>query len=259
MRIRVFTTKDENGNDLVLEFRPPSQGSLNAAELIFKKTFSKCFRDGILTSVEVEKILRERGIWDDDKEREAAVLQLQIGNLEAKLKDGEEELGDEAAKAICEELVVLRTELQNHNDPIVSIAENTCESVGGEERNQFLVTQCIYHKTTGSRVYKSVEDFKSRAEEQAARDSYMETVIASLEVTMGEELPSDLSQIYSENRWLTAYSERVAEEERVKIEAEEAAKEAEAEAEVEAEADEPEPEAKPKKAKKRKKKAASKD
>jgi len=248
MRIRVFTTKGEDGNDMVLEFRPPSQGALNKAELVFKKTFSKCFRDGILTTSEVEKILRERGIWDDDKEREAAMFQLQIAKLEAKLKDGE--LEDEEAKALCEELVVLRTELMNHNEPVVSIAENTCESISGEERNQFLVTQCIYHKAAGSRVYKSVEEFKSRGEEQAARDSYMETVIASLEVTMGEELPSDLSQIYSENRWLTDYSERMAKEEQEKLEAEEA---------KETKADEQEQEVKPKKAKKKKKKAAPKD
>jgi len=203
MRDRVFTTKDKSGKDLVLEFRKPSQTVLNRAELVFKKTFSNCFREGILTSAEVEKLLRARGMWNDEKELEGSVLQIKIAELESKLDD--KSLDEAEARLIAEELVMLRSQLMAHNEPIVSVAENTCESVGNEERNQFLITQCIYHKKTGFRVYRSVEEFKNRAEEQAAADSYKEVMIASLEVIMGKELESDLSQIYSENRWLSKH------------------------------------------------------
>ncbi len=204
MKNRVFTTKTKDGADWKLEFRRPTQKTMSNAELVYRQMFSICFRRGILTNAEVEKLLRERGMWDDSKDNEALKLRLKIASAEDKL--GDEDLTQEQGEAICADLSALRIELQDHNNPVLSVAENTCESIGSEERNQFLVTESIYDAKTGTKVYKDVADFKDRADTQAAVDSYKETVIASLEVVMGEDLPSDLDQVYSENRWLAKHA-----------------------------------------------------
>jgi hypothetical protein len=51
-------------------------------------------------------------------------------------------------------------------------------------------------------VYKDLEDFRSRLDETSTIDSYREATIASLEVLIGQDLPSDLSTQYTENKWL---------------------------------------------------------
>lgn len=210
MKDRVFTTKDKDDGDWELKFRRPTQKTMSDAELVYRQMFSVCFRKGILTNAEVEKLLRERDMWDDAKDTEALTIRLKIAELEDKL---DKEVTNEEGQSLCAQIGALRMSLQSHNNPVLSVAENTCESIGSEERNQFLVTACIFDAKTGVKVYKDVADFKERADTQAAVDSYKETVIASLEVVMGEDLPSDLDQVYLENRWLAKHASDGEEEE----------------------------------------------
>jgi hypothetical protein len=55
---------------------------------------------------------------------------------------------------------------------------------------------------TGNKVFKDVDDFVSRLDEQVALDSYREAVISGLEESLDVELPSDLTSHYPENKWL---------------------------------------------------------
>jgi hypothetical protein len=96
--------------------------------------------------------------------------------------------------------------------------EHTCESIANDERNQFLTSECVFVSGTSQKVYKDVDDFKSRRNEPGAIESYREAVIAALESALGRELPSDLTTEYAENKWL---STRKLDEESVEEEPEE--------------------------------------
>ena len=197
---RIFTTKNKDDGDWVLRFKRPNQEILSEAELIYRTTFSRAFRQGILTNAEVDKVLRERGIWDEKREKEAIEFQEFIISLEERLKDPS--ISNDQGKSICEEIVKKRSELIAHNNIYTQTADNTCETMASEDRNRFFCSKCIYDNKTGLRVYDGVDDFRNRLDEQAAVDSYRETVIATLEVLMGRELPSDLTSEYAENLWL---------------------------------------------------------
>lgn len=198
---RIFKTKDKDGNDLVLKFVRPSQKVLNKADLIYRTMFSNALREGVLTSAEVDKILRARGIWDDNKEVEAAEIRAKISNLEAKLKDAS--LNNEQGEAVCKEISSVRVDLLRHNSVYTTVADNTCENMGNEARSQYLCSACVYDNKTGLKVYKDVEDFKDRLDEPTAADAYRETMISALEVAIGRDLPSDLTEEYAENKWLS--------------------------------------------------------
>lgn len=197
---RVFNTKDKDGNDLVLKFKRPSQKVLTKAELVRRTAFSNALRNGLILQEEAKKIIKERGLWNDDHEKEAENTRARIGELEKKLEDAS--LTNEQGKALCDELTKQRDELISHNMVFTSITENTCESVAGEEKNQFLAAECTYDNKTDLRVFKDVEDFKSRLDEQLTLDSYREAVIAALETVSGRDLPSDLTSEYAENKWI---------------------------------------------------------
>lgn len=144
--------------------------------------------------------MKQRGLWGSDKEEQATAMRQEIADLEGKL--GDPSLTNEQGKAVCEELTRRRDALVAHNRIITSVSDNTAESVANEERNQFLTSECVYDNKTGIRVFKDVEDFKSRLDEVAATDSYRETVISSLEAVLGTSLSSDLTEEYAENKWL---------------------------------------------------------
>lgn len=200
MKDRIFTTKDAGGEELVLVFKRPSQSILTRSELVYREKYSEAFRKGLLLNAEVVKMMKERGLWDSSKEEEADEMRDKINQLEEKLKDPG--LDNTDGQKICDELVQLRLELMNHNRMLTSVTDNTVESVANEERNQFLTAECVYNHKTGQKVYKDIEDFKSKLDEQSTIDSYRETVIASLEVVMGRDLSSDLTDEYAENKWL---------------------------------------------------------
>jgi len=201
MKDRVFKTTDKDDNELVLKLTRPSQKVLNKSDLVYRTTFSKALREGVLTSAEVDKILRDRGIWDDEKEAEAAEIRAKIVDFEAKLAD--KSLSNEQGTAICDEITKTRVELMRHNSIYTTVADNTCENMGNEARNQFLCVSCVYDNKTGLKVYKDVDDFQNRLDEASALDSYRETMISSLEVAMGRDLPSDLTEEYAERKWLS--------------------------------------------------------
>jgi len=201
MKDRIFTSKDVEGNELTLKFVRPNQAILSKAELVFRSAFSKAFRADIITNAEVEKMLRERNIWNDEQRKEANDIRVQIIDLENKLEDDNASLSNEQGLALCNEITVLRIKLMSLNSIYQTIVDNTCETIAQEARNRFLCTQCIVDNTTGLRVYKDVDDFEQRSDDVLAFDAFRETVIASLEVSAGRQLPSDLTEDYAENKW----------------------------------------------------------
>lgn len=198
--VRVFKTKDKEGNELVYEFRRPSQAIISKAELISRARYSEAFRAGVLVNKEVFKALRERGLWGDEQEEENNQLNDRISKLEEKLRDPQI-TNDEGLKLV-DELKVARLAQQEHTSIVTNVTDATCESIANEERNMFYAASCTYNKTTGQKVYKDLEDFKSRFNELSTIESYREATIASLEVLTGQDLPSDLSSRYTENKWL---------------------------------------------------------
>ncbi len=199
MQDRIFTTKNDNGEDLVLRFKRPNQLVLSKAELTYRTAFSRAFRQDIITNAEVEKLLRDRGLWDEEQQEKSEELRQKILELEEKLKDPA--LSNEDGDTICASIDILRLEVMSDNLVYQSIADNTCEAIAKESQNEFLCSECIVDNKTSTKVYKDVDDFKARMDESIAADAFRETVIAVLEARIGQSLPSNLSDEYAENKW----------------------------------------------------------
>lgn len=198
--VRVFKTTDEDGGELLYEFRRPTQAVMSKAELVRRARFSEAFRAGVVVNAEVFKLLRERGLWGDDEEAVSADFRKQIAEAESALKD--EGLSNDDGLALVAKIRELRAQLDDHQSMATQIADATCESLANEAVNMFYAASCVYNKSTGQKVYKDLEDFRARINERATIDSYREASIASLEVLIGQDLPSDLSTQYTENKWL---------------------------------------------------------
>ena len=196
---REFTVKVDEDEE-TWEFRRPNQKTLNKADLIYRAKFSEALRMGLLLNAEAIKVLKERGLWDSAQEDEERVMRDEIASLESKLEDPT--LSNKDGKDLCSNIADLRVKLSDHGSIVTSTMENTCESIANDERNQFLTAQCVHH-SGGQKVYKDVDDFKSRRAEPGAIDAYREAIISSLEVVVGRELPSDLTEEYAENKWLS--------------------------------------------------------
>ena len=198
--VRVFKTIDKDENEVIYQFKRPTQAVISKAELLSRVKFSEAFRAGIVLGDEAKKILRERGLWGDEQEKVVADLREEIRVLEEKIQDAG--ITNKEGLDLVGELRDKRNEINEHTRLLETVTGGTCESVAQEERNMFFAAECTFNQTTGEKVYKSLEDFKSRLDELATVESYREATIASLEMIIGQELPSDLTTQYAENEWL---------------------------------------------------------
>lgn len=198
---RIFKTVDEDGNEVVLEFRRPTQAVLNKSELVAKSKYSEALRKGVLVQKEVAKLLRERDLWTDKEEEVARQMREEMRKLEEKLQDPG--LSNDEGMKVVEELRNKRATYEDHTSIFTSVADSTCESMMNEERNMFFAAECTYNQKTGQKVYKSLEDFKSRLNEQMTLDTYREAGIAGLETVLGKDLPTDLTSHHPENKWVS--------------------------------------------------------
>jgi len=66
--VRVFKTQDEEGAELVYEFRRPPQSLVSKGELLYRAKFSEALRIGVVLNAEIIKILSDRGLWADEQE-----------------------------------------------------------------------------------------------------------------------------------------------------------------------------------------------
>lgn len=200
MKGRIFKS-ETNSKEVVLCFKAPSQKILTKGDFVYRQAFSTAIRAGVLTTAEANKLLKERGIWDDSKEAQAAEIRADIRTLEDKLKDAS--LSNVDGRDICDKLRSLRDSLNDLTALYTSVSDNTAEQIAAEARTKFFASECVVYNDTGDRVFKSAEDFDERLDSRVATDSYREALIANYERVLGIEMPEGLAAELPENKWLT--------------------------------------------------------
>jgi len=199
MAERIFTSKDKDNKDIELVLRKPSQLVLNKADLARRVEFSRALTAGVCLAAQVDRLLKERGIWGETEEAHSKCLREKIIALENSL----EGVADKDVGArICLEIKEARATLYEHNSLYLSATENTCESMATTAMHKVICAECVYKKDGGAKVFKDAEDFSNRLDETIAMDAFREVIISSLEDATGRSLPTDLESEYKENKWM---------------------------------------------------------
>lgn len=196
-KAKEFTSIDDKDNEITVLFKSPNQDILTRGDFVYRTEFSRAVRSGIMTAAEANKLLRERGIWDDEREAQESELRVKIAELEKKLEDASGEDG----LALVEQIKKERVSLQQLTNIYGAISENTAESVASEARTQFFASECSVYKD-GGRVFKSYEDFKKRLDEQITVDCYRHALISNWEEVLGVSI-EEMSDQFPEDEWLS--------------------------------------------------------
>lgn len=202
---RSFKTIDSSGKEVSLKLIKPNQKVMSDADFLFKKEFSRCIRNGLITNSEAFKIMKENGTWTDADDDAANKLREEIKELELKLNDSS--LTEEAGKEVCDKLASLRDDLSSLNSRFNSITENTAENTANEMRLMYWAANCVLYED-GKRVFKDLENFISRSGEKIVQDSYKEAMLLNMELNFGITLSSNLADELPENKWKKALSEK---------------------------------------------------
>ena len=103
------------------------------------------------------EVIKEQGLWSDEKQNRLEELQTKINEIEKKTSGGGMYLKD-AAK-----LWIDTRKLRNEQRDLMSIISeydsNTVEGIADNARFNYLVSCCIMSKETGQRYYQDIDDF----------------------------------------------------------------------------------------------------
>jgi hypothetical protein len=211
---KIFTSKKPDGKEVEIKFLKPSQKVISRGDFVYREHFGKSVRAGLMTNAEAEKLLKDRNIWNDERESEAIDIQVRINDLEEKFSLDTAIDTNEGLK-IYKELKELRSDLLSLTNIRRAIVDNTAEAMAAEMRTQFYASECVVYNHNGQRVFKNLDDFMSKLGEELALDCYRNALIANYETVFGIDLSKadEVDSREAEDKWLDKIQEKEVEKE----------------------------------------------
>lgn len=191
-----------DGNKVKLLVKKPSNVVLSQAQRVGAKAWTDCVRDGIMTKKELEKFMKEQGIWDDGKDKEQKALIEEIASLEKRLfigSQGHTKLKASEGKEIAIKMRMKRAELRDLIAERISLEQNTAESISDNARFDYLVANCAFYEN-GQKVYNSLEEYQTKADVEPA------FTIASTLAGMLYSVDKDFEAKLPENKFLKMFN-----------------------------------------------------
>lgn len=193
-------TVDVDGKKVKIVVRRPGNKVSNEAQRKGALVWTQCVREGVMTKKELTNYMKERGIWDTEKESEEQILVTKIGDLEKELYLGTKAGKIKASKGkdLAIQMRVKRGELRDLLSERVGLEGNTAESLSDNARFDYMVANCTYYDN-GERVYKDLDDYEQRAEDEIAFEAA--TTLAEMIYVVDKDFEKKLP----ENKFLSKF------------------------------------------------------
>lgn len=192
--VEVFVTNNNKEEKVKIVVRKPNNVLISQAQRVAAKAWTDCVRDGIMTKKELEKFMKEQGIWSSDKDQEQQNIIQEIASLERQLyvggKDGK--LRASEGKNIAINMRIKRNELRDLIAERLSLEQNTAEALSDNARFDFLVANCTFYEN-GNKVYTNLDEYKERADSELgfAAASALASLIYSVDKDFEAKLPEN--------------------------------------------------------------------
>ena len=146
-----------DGEDTQFEIKSPTQKDYLEGQKVYNTVFNGAIQSGAPLRRKVGDILKQQGLWDDDKQNEMEGIQKQIIDKEYVLHKG----GIKASKgkSVAFEIKKLRAELSQLLTVHTEFDGNTAEGQADNARFNFLVSACVVYSKDKQKYFKSYEAF----------------------------------------------------------------------------------------------------
>jgi hypothetical protein len=193
---------NEEGQTVTVGVRKPKNQEMKEADIHRAKAWNKAFKEGVMMKAEVDQVMRDRGLWDEDKATEENKLTEEILRLERRLYigDGKTKPKVSEGRGLALEMKNKRFRLRDLISERISMDENTAESIADNARFDYLVFACSFNVETGESLFESYEDYNERGSNIEAITS------AQLLAQMVYNLDSDFEDKLPENKFLKQFN-----------------------------------------------------
>tara|TARA_B100000519_G_C14257018_1_gene445530 strand:- start:1917 stop:2858 length:942 start_codon:yes stop_codon:yes gene_type:complete len=188
---------DSRGKDRTVYLKLPDSKVNKEAQLAYNKAFRNALQDGAILRQKLNSVMREQGVWSDEKQDEYDKVLREINDSELRIKKGGISLLE--AKKVAISLRDLRDRFRALIAERSSMDSNTAEGLADNERFGYLVYACLVNEK-GHRLFDDYDSYQTNE----AEPFVVEAAGALAEKLYG--LDPDYDKNLPENKFLVDYS-----------------------------------------------------
>jgi hypothetical protein len=186
-----------DGKDQEFLIKSPTLGDQREAQKVYNQAFSDAVKSGCIVRARMDDLLKEQGLWDDNKQQRLNTLQQQLMDNEKTLAKGG--ISIKTAKEVAISMKKLREEIRELISVRTNLDNHTAEGQADNARFNYLIASCLVYNTTKEKYFKSYEEYLARAAEPVAIKS------AQVLANMLYGLDNDYEKKLPENKFLIKY------------------------------------------------------
>lgn len=186
-----------NGTEQEFLLKSPTLGDQREAQKVYNQAFSDAVKSGCIVRARLDDLLKEQGLWDENKQIKFNTLQQQILDNEKALSKGGISL--KMAKEIAIKTKGLREEMRDLISVRTNLDNHTAEGQADNARFNYLISCCLVYSISKDKYFKNYEEYLSRASEPIAIKA------AQVLANMLYGLDNDYEKKLPENKFLLKY------------------------------------------------------
>jgi len=147
--------------------RSPSLDDQREGQKVYNQAFTDAIKSKAVVRARLDDLLKEQGLWDDEKQMKFDTLQKEISEGEAKLAKGGFSL--QQARGLAIHIKQLRDDMRDLISVRTSLDNHSAEGQADNARFNYLVSACVVYKEDNNKKYfNNMEDYLNRASEPVA-------------------------------------------------------------------------------------------
>lgn len=191
---KVTIGEGDEAKEVEFFVKRPNNEILKNADRYKSKVWNQAIQDGVLTKRELAFVMKNRGVWNEEKDAEEKKIIREISNLEKRLYhgDGKKKPKLSEGRELAVEIRRKRNALRSLISEKMAMESNTADSLSDNARFDYIVAYCTFYKN-GQPVYKDLEDYdKKSADELAyAAASLLSQMLYNLDDSFEKNLPEN--------------------------------------------------------------------
>jgi hypothetical protein len=178
--------------------RSPSLADQRESQKVYNQAFSDAVKSGCIVRARLDDLLKDQGLWDDQKQIKFNTLQQELLDNEKVLAKGGISL--KAAKQTAVQMKNLREDLRELISVRTNLDNHTAEGQADNARFNYLISSClVYYDNKDKKYFKDYSEYLSRASEPIAIKA------AQILANMLYGLDNDYEKKLPENKFLVKY------------------------------------------------------
>lgn len=154
----------------------PTGEDIRKADWEYSKVYNKAIVDGFLTQAQMLKLLKDKGIIDNEYTERLDSVRTALAAELFRLEHLEENITDVEKESIALEVASLRDELFQLNQMVNGPMGNTCENLAEDARTEFLTSRVV-QKKDGSKVWSDFDSYQSEENTNLSVKSRFEVML----------------------------------------------------------------------------------